>query len=220
MVRKVSLWVGVVLSLAYAAACVEVTCQRPGHAITLRAGQVLVYGRVRCFHDGIEFFPWRPALLPDSAWRSIERHLWLLRLGERAVSPELHPDADGSLAIWLGSGDYAIVGSTEIPTNGPSGFEVVGLIRVPEGPLAAYSGDLALRTESHEGWYASRGALGEASVSLLPVEKARALLEQRFGALPGPPVLAPWCVGEQLPRFEDPELASRGREILDRGCSE
>jgi len=218
MVRKTLLWLGVALLVAAASACVEVSYQRPVQAIAPREGQVLVFGHLRFFLDEVEFFPWKPALLPDSAWRSIERHFWLLRLGNRAVSPEIHPDADGALAIWLASGDYALVGSTEIPTTGPTAFDVLGLIRVPEGPISAYAGELLFKTERHEGGYAMRSEFGTASVAILPVSESVASLEQRLGVLPEPPVISLWCVGDQLPGFDDPTLMTRAKEILDRGC--
>lgn len=218
MLRKVPLWIGVTLSIAFAGACVNISYQRPSQTIVPRTGQVLVFGQVRFFLDDVEFFPWKPVLLPDAGWRTIERHLWLLRLGKRAVSPEIHPDSDGSLAIWLASGDYALIGNTEIPTVGPPGHEVVALIRVPEGPVATYAGQLIFKTERHEGWYATRGAFGAASVVVLPVGDARANLEQRLGTLPEPPVVSPWCVGEGLPGFNDADLATRARDILERGC--
>ncbi len=218
MFKKALLWIGVTLSVVSAAACVDVRYQLPSHAIAPRAGKVLVFGQVRFFIDELEIFPWRPALLPDPAWRTIERHLWLLRLGRRAVSPEIHPDSDGSLAIWLASGDYALIGNTEIPSGGPSDYEVVALIRVPDGSIAAYAGELIFTTKRREGWSASRGAFGVASVLVLPAEDARADLEQRLGTLPESPVVSPWCVGEDLPGFNDPDLATRASENLDRGC--
>lgn len=220
MVKKVLLWIGVILMATYTGACVDISYQRPDQAITPRAGHVLIFGHVRFFQDNVEFFPWKPALLPDSAWRAIERHLWLLRLGGRAVSPEIHPDADGALAIWLASGDYALIGNTEIPTSGSSGYEVVALIRVPDGPTAAYAGELMFISEHHEGWSAARGAFGVAEVAVMPVTAGRSDLENRLGSLPEPPVVSPWCVGDDLPRFDDPDLMTRAREILDRGCEE
>jgi hypothetical protein len=90
---------------------------------------------------------------------------------------------------------------------------------VPDGPVSAYAGQLIFKTEHHEGWFATRGAFGVASVVTLPVEDVRADLEKRFGSLPEPPAVSPWCVGENLPGFNDPDLMTRAREILDRGCT-
>ena len=214
------LWISVSLLAAYASACVDISYPRPDQAIARRAGQVLVFGHLRFFQDRVEFFPWKTALLPGSAWSAIERHLWLLRLGERAVSPELHPDADGALGIWIASGDYALVGNTEIPTAGSAGYEVLALIRVPDGPMAAYAGELMFVSELREGWSAVRSAFGTAAVAVLPVVTGQADLEKRLGPLPERPVVSPWCVGEHLPGFNDPDLVIRAREILDQGCNE
>ena len=201
--------------LMAAVGCVGVRYQRPGQQVTPRAGQSLVFGRVRFFHDDREFFPWKATLLSSAA---TERHLWLLRLGRRAVSAEVHPDADGSLAIWLAEGDYALLGSTQPVSTTPAGFEVVALLRVPAGAAASYAGELAFRTASHEHGYLARGEFGAASVEYQPAAEARAVLEQRFGVLPGPPALSPWCAGDSLPGFTDPRLAQRAKDLLDGGC--
>jgi hypothetical protein len=209
----------IALALVAASGCVTVTYQRAGQRITPRTGQTLVFGRVRFSHDGQEFFPWNTDLFPTSAGTRIERHLWLLGLGRRAISAELHPDPDGSLAIWLASGDYALLGSIERSTTGAAPYEVVALVRVPAGAVAAYAGELMMHTETPpEGLSLSHGELGQASVLVLPIAIARATLEQRLGTLPQEPVLSPWCAGDFVPGFSDPHLARRGRELLDRGC--
>lgn len=209
--------IAVAVALAALSACVSVTYQRPGERITPRAGKTLVVGRLRFFHDGREFFPWGTTL-STLGRTNTERHVWLLRLGARAVSAEVHPEGDGSLAIWLAGGDYALVGSTQpIEPTSPA-LEVVALFRVPAGAVVAYAGELTMKTESHEGAHLSRGELGEKSVEAPTVDVARAALERRFGTLPEPPVVSPWCVGDAVPGFTDPQLASRGREMLDRGC--
>ncbi|HEV2291248.1 MAG TPA: hypothetical protein VGR60_05365, partial [Gemmatimonadales bacterium] len=186
--------------------------------VTPRTGETLVFGRVRFFHDGREFFPWKVSLIGDPVATNTERHLWLLRLGRRAVSSEVHPDPDGSLAIWLGGGDYALLGSTEIATEGAPPYEVVALIRVPAGPVSTYTGDLELRTESHEGGHRSRGEFGDATVTLAPIAIARATVEQRLGKLPEMPATSSWCVGAHVPGFNDSKLAARAKELLDQGC--
>lgn len=208
----------VVLALAVMSGCVGVTYQRAGQRITPRAGQTLVFGRVRFFHDGREFFPWNENLGQSGVATTTERHLWLLRLGRRAVSAEVHPDPDGSLAIWLASGDYALVGSIERLTAGAAPYEVLALFRVPAGPVAVYAGELTMTTGRHEGWHASSGELGAASVALLPIEIARVTLEQRLGRLPEAPALSLWCAGEQVPGFHDSRLALRAKELLNHGC--
>ena len=194
-------------------ACVGVSYQRPGRHLTPRAGQTLVFGRLRFFHDEREFFPWGAA----PAGTSTERHVWLLRLGARAVSAELHPEEDGSIAICLAGGDYALMGSTQLLTWGSAAYEVVALFRVPAGG-AAYAGELILKTESYEGWHVSYSEFGASSVAVLPIDTARAVLERKIGTLPQPPVLYPWCAGDFLPAFNDSKLTSRATELLDRGC--
>jgi hypothetical protein len=199
--------------------CVGVAYEAPGQHITPRAEKTLVFGRMRFFYDGREFFPWNVGLVWPTVEPNIERHIWLLRLRGRAVSAELHPDPDGSLAIWLASGDYALLGSTQIPTWGTAPYEVVALFRVPAGPGAAYVGELIMRIGSHEGFHASFSEFGRASVEVQPIDTARATFEQSHGTLPRPPVVEPWCTGEHLPAFDDPELEARVNEILERGCA-
>jgi len=211
---------GVTLALALLSGCVSVHYQRPGRQITPRLGETLVFGRVRFFHDGREFFPWNVTVVAPPVGTNTERHLWLLRLGRRAVSAEVHPDPDGSLAIWLASGDYALVGSTQVLPSGAPPYEVVALFRVPAGLVAAYAGELNMKTESHEGGHLSYSEFGDKSVTLLPVDIARVTLEQRLGTLPETPVLSPWCAGDQLPDFNDASLAARAKELLDRGCDD
>lgn len=202
----------VALVLAAVSGCVAVTYQHAGQHITPRAGQTLVLGRVRFFHDGREFFPWGLSLVESAGTNRPERHLWLLRLGRRAISAELHPDPDGSLAIWLASGDYALLGSTQLLSAGSAPYEVVALLRVPAGPIAAYMGELTMATETPEGWHVSYSELGGASVAVLPIDTARARLEPRFGALPEALAVSPWCAGEHLSGFNDSELVTRARD--------
>jgi hypothetical protein len=209
----------VTLALAVLSGCVSVRYQRPGRDITPRAGETLVFGRVRFFHDGREFFPWNVSLVAPAVGTNTERHLWLLRLARRAVSAEVHPDPDGSLAIWLASGDYALLGSTQLLTSGAPPYEVVALFRVPAGPVAAYTGELHMKTESHAGGHLSYSELGAKSVTL-PIDIARATLEQGLGSLPETPVLSLWCAGDHLPGFNDPKLATRAKELLDRDCDD
>ena len=208
------------LALAVLSGCVSVRYLRPGRDIAPRAGETLVFGRLRFFHDGREFFPWSVSLVPPPVATHTKRRLWLLRLGRRAVSAEVHPDPDGSLAIWLAGGDYALLGSTQLLTSGAPPYEVVALFRVPAGPVAAYTGELNMKTESHEGGHLSYSELGETSVTLLPIDIARVTLEQRLGTLLEAPVLSPWCAGDHLPGFDDPKLATRAKALLDRGCDD
>ncbi|HJS41960.1 MAG TPA: hypothetical protein VJ755_00685 [Gemmatimonadales bacterium] len=208
----------IAVALVVLSGCVSIHYQRPGRHITPRRGETLIFGRVRFFHDGREFFPWNVKLFPPAAGTNPERHLWLLRQGRRAISAEVHPDPDGSLAIWLASGDYALLASTQLSTAGAPPYEVVALFRVPPGPAPAYTGELNMKTESHEGGHLSYSELGATSVTLLPIDIARVTLEQRLGTLPEAPVLSPWCVGDHLPGFNNSNLATRAKELLDRGC--
>jgi len=212
--------IAVTLALGVLSGCASVHYQRPVSRIEPRAGETLLFGRIRFFHDGREFFPWKAAVVAPGVEANQERHLWLLRLGRRAVSAELHPDGDGSLAIWLASGDYALLGSTELATTGTAPYEVVALFRVPAGAVAAYAGDLNMKTGSHEGGHFSFGELGEPSVVLLSIDVARVTLEQRLGTLPEAPVSSPWCAGEHVPDFKDARLTDKARELLDRGCDD
>ena len=207
--------IGVALALLSLLHCVGVVYQRPGRQITAHEGKTLVFGRLRFFLDGDEFFPWKPELFPASG---TERHVWLLRLGGRAVTAELHPDADGSLTIWLAHGDYALVGSTTLPSPGSAPYEVVALLRVPAGPIAAYAGELILEAETHEGWHASSGEFGMVSVALAPIDSARAMLEHEYGPMSEAPAVSAWCAGNQLPAFDDPNLGVRARDLLDHEC--
>ena len=204
--------VGVVAAVV--ASCVAVHYQSPGQPITPRRGKTLLFVRVRFFHHEREFFPWKPQLFPAA---NTERHVWLLRLGARAVSAELHPDPDGSLAIWLTSGDYALLGSSELLSAGSPTYEVAGVVRIPAGAMAVYSGELIMKTTSHEGGHLSN-ELGDKSVAVLPIDSARAALERKYGTLPQAPVLSPWCTGDSVPGFNDSRLATRAKTLLDRGC--
>jgi hypothetical protein len=62
-------WHGIALALVLAAlpGCVDVRYQRPGQHIAPRAGKTLVFGRLRFFHDGREFFPWKVTLVAAPA---------------------------------------------------------------------------------------------------------------------------------------------------------
>jgi len=198
-------------------ACATVTYQRPGEAITPHAGEAVAFGRVRFFHDGKEFFPWEVKVVVFPV-ANTERHIWFLRLDGRAVSAEVQPDPNGSLAIRLATGDYALLGSTEAQGAGTGAFYVVALFRVPPGAAAVYQGDLIFRTETREGGHWS-SAFGDGSVTLMPLALARDSLEKKFGTLPQQFVSSPWCVNDSLPGFNDPSLAKRATALLDRGCS-
>ena len=203
----------VTLAVVALTACTNVEYARSGERIQPRSGQALVFGRIRFFHDGDEYYPWRPTIV-----QGYERHLWLLRLDRRAISAELHPDGDGSLAIWIPPGDYALVGSTEKLRSMSSFREVVALLRVPGDQAAVYAGDLIVMTAGKEGGQLHLTVFGATTVTVEPVGTAQAALERRLAALTAPPVSSPWCAGPTLPAFEDPDLASHARQLLDQGC--
>jgi hypothetical protein len=193
--------------------CVGVDYARPGEGLEPRAGEALVFGRIRFVYDGQEYYPWRPTPLPRP-----QRHLWLLRLDRRAVSAELHPDQDGSLAIWVPPGDYALVGSIEKLESMGDFREVVALLRVPGPGAPVYAGDLVLATEFREGGHWNDQPFGIATVAGGTVEAATALLRAKYGATDGTSTASPWCAGPGLPAFTDPALASRARRLLEQGC--
>jgi hypothetical protein len=66
----------------------------------------------------------------------------------------------------------------------------------------------------------SYSELGETSVTVLPIDIARVTLEQRLGTLAEAPGRSPWCAGEHLPGFNDSNLATRAKELLDRRCAD
>lgn len=210
------------LAAVLLAGCVVVEVPRAGQPIEARAGKVLVYGRVRLFNGTEEYRPWAA-----SSVLGPELHLWLLRLGPRRISPELPLEADGSFRWWLDAGDYALIGSrqegpwSEVSNPGVPDFDVLSLLRVPEGALAAYAGELRVQALSvvRDEHMHTQYDLGPAEVRSDP-EAARLALERAFGPLSQPPASAPLCAGELVPGFSDPDLATRGRTLLDRGCAE
>jgi hypothetical protein len=203
----------VALAVFVLTGCANVEYAHQGERIEPRAGLALVFGRLRFFHDGHEYYPWRPTIL-----QGYERHLWLLRLNGRAVSAELHPDEDGTLSAWIRPGDYALAGSIEKLRSMSSFREIVALLRVPGDQVAVYAGDLNFTTSSQEGGHAHFTEFGTCTVTVKPLEAAREALERRLAALPAPPVSSPWCAGHDMPAFDDPDLVRRARQLLDQGC--
>jgi hypothetical protein len=210
-------------ALVLLTACVTVDYPRPGQPIEARAGEALVFGRVRVLDDSREYFPWRAASVLGP-----ELHLWFLRLEPRGVSTELQFEPDGSFRGWLEAGDYALVANRhEVTAKETSDAErqdmrVVALLRVPSDAVAAYAGVLVLLVQA--------GAVdlqqlqtdyefGGSRVTAEPLSVAQASLEQTFGPLPRSPVQSPWCAGDAIPGFHDVDLATRGRRLLDNGCA-
>jgi hypothetical protein len=213
--RPRPLWIlPLALVIAGLAACVMLVEQaREGERIDGHAGQSLVVGRVRFMHDGVEFFPWRVRLPVEE-----ERHLWLLRLDSAAASFELWPEPDGTLAIWLAPGDYALMGSERRP-KGP-GFPgtPLALLRVRPDQRIVYAGDLVSSTRTAPEGFSAGRSMGDVRLELEPVERVREILEQRHGALPVAPVVTPWCVGDDVRTLRNEAFATRGRQLLDEGC--
>jgi len=167
----------VTLAVVALAGCANVDYARPGDRIEPRAGQALVFGRIRFFYYG-----------------------------------------DGFLAIWIRPGDYALVGSAEKLRSMSSFREVVALLRVPADQVAVYVGDLIFTTRTKEGAQFRTSEFGATTVDVEPIQTARAALERRLAAHPPPPVSSPWCAGDDVPAFENPDLVSRARQLLDQGC--
>ena len=209
-------------SLVLLAACVTIDYPQPGQAIEPRAGEALVFGRVRFFDETHEYFPWRATSVLGP-----ELHLWLLRLQPRGVSPEMQLEPDRSFRGWLKAGDYALVANRHAVSGAGTSdperqdMEVVALLRVPSGAVEAYAGTLVLVVRAGAVDLQHLQALyefGETRVSADPPSIAQESLEQAFGPLPRPPVVSLWCTGDELPGFSDADLAVRGRSLLDRGC--
>ena len=76
-----------------------------------------------------------------------------------------------------------LLGSTQLLTSGAPPYEVAAIFRVPAGPVAAYAGELNMKSESHEGGHLEYGELGEESGALQPIGIAPAALGQRLGPL-------------------------------------
>lgn len=206
----------VLLLAAVLGSCVNVEYARPGRSLEPRPGRSLVFGAIRFYRDGKQYFPWDA--LDESAE---ERHVRLMPLDRVAAAGELWPAPDGSLAIWIAPGDYALLGTDEGVSEHPPSFEVLALLRVPAGAAAVYAGEFASETRTprpQEGWIVSTTRFGVTRVQAEPLADARAALERRLGTLPAEPVSSPWCVRPDLPCFSDPGLRSRAREMLDRGC--
>lgn len=207
------------LVLVALASCVTVEYPDRGLRITPRAGHALVFGRVQFFDEaGREYFPW--SLNPLAP----QLHLWLLRLDPRRVSPELNFASDGTFGAWIEAGDYALVGSRR-PVGGSmqemQDKFVVALLRVPADAVAVYAGDLVLTAHVSafviaelEPDYAIVGS----HVSADDLRSAQERLERQFGVLPEAPAVSTWCAGKEVPGFDDPDLITHGRSLLEAGC--
>lgn len=201
-------------------ACVTAGYVRPGQRVEPRAGEAVVFTRIRFLDDGREWSPWDPSFVEVMLEVELHRHFWLRRLDRHAVTPELQPESDGSLALRLPPGDYALAGTDEdfSEASSTTAIEIVALLRVPVDQPFVYAGDLMLVTQHREGWSAITRWLGEPLVRQLPAEAATAAIEAKYGQLQGPLAVSPWCVGPGVPAFAEPDGPARARQLLDRGC--
>ena len=206
------------LSVTLTACMMNVDYARRGESLAPRAGKALVFSRIRFFDDGAEYFPWGFPSAADALFNiDRARHVWLRPLDRQATYWELQPDKDGSLAIWLPPGDYALCGSEgELSAvTGPP--DVVALLRVPDDQPALYAGELVFTTEHREGWSPSY-TFGASSVTAGSVTPATEALEATYGPLRARPVVSAWCVGtmgNKLPRAFDADFARRARQLLN-----
>ena len=201
--HAVALPLPVALCIAVLAACVvPIEYPGPGQRIEPRPGHGLVFGRVRIVGaTGRVYFPvaHNPSAPGYLTIAPPEPHLTLLRLGppqERALSGRLAVRPDGSLAVWVPAGDYGLVAIS--PVQDQANVNLIALLRVPDGGVAVYAGDLTITIEIEpqgpiEGW--GRYRVMDAAVAGDGEPDARKVLEQRHGPLPRPPAVSLWCTG-------------------------
>lgn len=214
----------VALLVATLSACMtSVEYAHPGQSLEPREGKALVFTRIRFFYDRREIFPWDASVFYDAVLdieRAEARHVWLLPLDATQGSWELRPDMDGTLTLWLSPGDYALCGRKDDP-SGPAAptLAVVALLRVPSGGPVVYAGELTFAEDFREGRHANH-VFGAGSVTTDSMAEAIKKVEAKYGALPSPPAVSSWCVGEDLPSGKDiAEFISQSRAWLDAGCS-
>ncbi len=208
------------LVLVLLSGCVAVGLPQPGRALTPRAGQTLVFGRVRLLSDGTEYRPWDPATEYGP-----QVYLALLRLGPRrvALSPPL--EEDGRFYWWLPPGDYAVVGNRHdvyaerTSDTQVQDMQVLALLRVPDEITAVYVGELVLELESVE---TNRRLQTTYDFGREQVrdqrDEALVQLHRLFGPLQEAPGVSLMCAGPDLPGFDNSALFRRGRALLDAGC--
>lgn len=201
-------------------ACVEVEYLREDQAIQPRAGEAIVFGRIRFMDDDREWSPWNPSFLDMMLDIEPKRHFWLRQLDRTAASAELHPDDDGSLAVRMHPGDYALIGTDEDieSVDSTTRFEIVALLRVAADQPLIYAGDVVIVRRHREGWTRSSRWLGEPVLDIRSTGEETTALEAKYGPLPGPLATSYWCVSNALPVAPDYDGLKRARELLDRGC--
>lgn len=209
------------LVLVLLGGCVAVDSPQPGRALTPRAGQTLVFGRVRLLSDGTEYRPWDPATQYGP-----QVYMALLRLGPRRVAPSPPLEEDGRFYWWLAPGDYAVVGNRHDVYAGQTSdaqmqdMKVLALLRVPGEGTAAYAGELVLELESVEMNHRRETTYEFGREDVYDRrEEALAELHRLFGPLLETPGVSLMCAGPDLPGFDDPALFGRGRALLDADCA-
>jgi hypothetical protein len=190
-------------ALSIMTGCTTITAEypAPGQPIQARAGQALVFGRLQVIgNSGAVYFPLRGLSKPPQAAlvERFEPSLSLLRLGSPVAtdwSPDLHFNDDGTLAVWVPTGYYALV-SISPKRGGKAYVEAVAFLRVPAEAVAVYAGDLtatldmeptAHLLEPQPYWI----AYGTVTSNLAAAQKE---LEMKHGPLPSPPVVSLWCL--------------------------
>jgi len=201
--------------------CVTIGSPQPGRALSPRTGQTLVFGRIRLVSGTTEYRPWDPVTEFGP-----QVYLVLLRLGPRRVAPGPPVEKDGRFYWWLPPGDYAVIGNrhdvhAERTTDAQrQDMEVLALLRVPGGITAAYVGELVLELESVETDRRQRTTYDFGRERVYDRwDEALVELDRLFGPLPEAPDASLMCAGPDLPGFSDPALFSRGRALLDAGCT-
>ena len=213
--------IAAILAAAMTAGCVTVGYVSPGQRVEPRAGEAVVFTRIRFLDDGREWFPWDPSFVEVMLEVEQHRNFWLRRLDRHAVTPVLQPDSDGSLALRIAPGDYALVGTDEelADVDSTTRIELVALLRVPPDQPFVYAGDLMLVTQHREGWSAITRWLGEPLLQHESAQAATAAIEAKFGQLQGPLAVSLWCAGPGVPTFAGPDGLARARQLLERGCA-
>lgn len=198
--------------IALSACIINVEYARPGEPFQAREHEALVVGRIRFLEDGREYFPWRPS------FTDYERHVWLMRLEDRHATWELHPEPDGSLAVWLRPGDYALVGSERSLQGASRDQDMVAFLRVPAGAAVVMAGEITFSIDHPEGgWF--RGLFGTTSVRSGSAPAVLTQLERSDAR--GAPTVAEslWCPGAELRGLRGAAFESAYRALLDSGCA-
>jgi hypothetical protein len=202
-----------VAATALQGACItQLEYAEPGQPLRARAHEALVVGRIRFFENGREYYPWRLSVM------DYERHLWLLRLADRRATAELRPGSDGSLAVWLRPGDYALVGSEELLRDASRDQGFVAFLRVPEGAAMVIAGELTFSIDHTEGGH-FRGLFGTVSVHSIPAPRVAWEADDPGGGRPATTVESFWCAAGDVRNLTGAAFEAGYRALLDAGCA-